>query len=317
MAELGVPENQLAAFVKFVNGFGDNLPSPSDLDKAGEMGTAYRTALLRFVDQTIMRPNATTRPRWASHPLGAIAFQLQAFTYAFSKNVLLRSARLAKTAMTEKDLDLVDRILMLGPLAMLAPLAMVQYIVGELRDWLFMDPERRKAQTQAAKIEKAISRAGLTGALDPYLQMVTGARYQKDPISTFTGPFLGVFSEGISALTQVIANNSPNTNAAERKAAEALYDVLVEPLANMLLGFAPVSLATGGVTSFLLPAMRDDFVDSVAGPRIGHKQQPVYGLSELVMGKQFESHSGSGSWGSSGGSGSWGSGGSSKSSWGR
>jgi hypothetical protein len=171
--------------------------------------------------------------------------------------------------------------------------------VGDLRDWLFMDPERRKAQTYAARVEKSISRAGLTGALDPYLQMVTGARYQKDPISTFTGPFLGVFGAGLGALEQRIANNSPNTNAAERKSTEALYDVLIEPLANMALGFAPVSPLTGLITSGFLPMMRDDFVDSVAGPRIGHKQQPVFGLSELLMGKQFKSQSGT--WASSGG----------------
>jgi hypothetical protein len=299
MAELGIPTDQLDAFVTYVNGFGDNLPSPDDLNRGGEMGAAYRTALLRFVDQTIMRPNATTRPRWASHPLGAIAFQLQAFTYAFSKNVLLRSGRLATTALTEKDMGLRDRALLLAPLAMLPVLALCQYIVGDLRDWLFMDPERRKAQTYAARVEKSISRAGLTGALDPYLQMVTGARYQKDPISTFTGPFLGVFGAGLGALEQRIANNSPNTNAAERKSTEALYDVLIEPLANMALGFAPVSPLTGLITSGFLPMMRDDFVDSVAGPRIGHKQQPVFGLSELLMGKQFKSQSGT--WASSGG----------------
>jgi hypothetical protein len=288
LAELGIPADQVDEFVKYVNTFGDNLPSPADLDKGGEMATAYRTALLRFVDQTIMRPSATTRPRWASHPVGAVAFQLQAFTYAFSKNVLMRSVRLGKTALTPSaDLTMVDRTLLLAPLLMLPALAMVQFEVGKLRDWLYMDPQRRKAQTPAAQIEKAISRAGLTGILDPYLQMVTNSRYQRDPISTFTGPFFGIFGTGLGAAIQRVANNAPGTNAAERKAAEAVYDVLFEPGINILLGYAPGSLLASAITTGFVPAMRDNFTDAVAGKRKGHKQQKVFGLTDMLQGKQF------------------------------
>jgi hypothetical protein len=294
LAELGVPEAQLDQFVRFVDGFGDTLPTASDLDRGGEMGAAYRTALLRFVDQTVMRPSATTRPRWASHPVGAVLFQLQAFSYAFSKNVVLRDVQMAKKAWDNKeDMHATERLLMAAPLIFLLPvLATTQFLVGELRDWLFMDPERQKAQTFTSKVERAISRAGITGALDPYLQMVTSARYSKDPLSTLTGPFLGVLGQGLGALQQYIANNSPGTNAAERRAYEALYDVLFEPGVNILLGYSPFSPLTTLITMGLLPAMRDDFVDGVAGPRIGHKQQPIYGLTEILAGKQFESKAG-------------------------
>lgn len=294
MEEMGIQKDQLDAFVTYVNGFGDTLPTASDLDKGGEMGAAYRVSLLRFVDQTILRPTSTTRPRWASHPVGAVLFQLQAFSYAFSKNVLLRDLRLAKTALTEKDMGLVDRILLAAPLMMMLPaLAMVQAIIGEMRDWLLMDPERYKAQTRTAKIEKAISRAGLTGALDPYVQMLSGARYQKDPLSALTGPFFGIFGSGLGALQQYIGNNSPNTNAAERKATEALYDVLIEPLVNIALGYSPASPLATVITTGLIPRLRDDFVDSIAGERIGHKQPKIFGVSELLAGKQFEKKSGS------------------------
>lgn len=294
MEEMGIPAGQLDQFVRFVNGFGDDLPTATDLDQGGEMGAAYRTALLRFVDQTVMRPSTTTRPRWASHPIGAVLFQLQAFSYAFSKNVMLRDLRLAKRAFTEEDMGTVDRLMLAWPLLMTLPLlGMTQFLVGELRDWLFMDPERREAQTTAAKVEKAISRAGFLGGFDPYVQMVSGARYQRDPVAAMTGPFLGVLGTGLGALNQYIGNNSPGTNAAERKATEALYDVLLEPLTNMLLGFAPVSPLTALITTGFLPAMRDDFVNSVAGERIGHRQQPVYGLTELLAGKQFEKEPGS------------------------
>lgn len=295
MGELGIPAGQMDEFVRFVNSMGDNLPTASDLNKAGEMGAAYRTALLRFVDQTVMRPSTTTRPRWASHPLGSVLFQLQAFSYAFSKNVMLRNLQLAKTAATPSaDLNAYDRLLLAAPLLMLLPLlGLTQALVGELRDWLFMDPERRAAQTTAAKVEKAISRAGFTGALDPYLQMITSARYSKDPLSTLTGPFLGVLGQGLGAAQQWIGNNSPNTNAAERKMTEALYDVVWEPGWNILLGFAPGSPLTTAITMGFLPSLRDNAVDWIAGERVGHRQQPVYGLSEILMGKQFAAPAGS------------------------
>lgn len=287
LGELGIPEDQVNDFVRFVNSFGDNLPTAAELDKGGAMGAAYRTGLLRFVDQTIMRPSSTTRPRWASHPVGAIAFQLQAFSYAFSKNVLLRSLRLGKKAMTESDLSLFDRTMLLAPLLMLPVLVAVQSYVGDLRDYLFMDPARRKAQTPATRLEKAISRAGLTGALDPYLQMLTNSRYQRDPVSTLVGPFMGVFGAGLEAGIQSVVNNTPSTNAAERKVAEAVYDVLLEPSWNILLGYAPGGLLTSSLTTGVIPAMRDNFVDTFAGKRKGHKQQKVFGLYDLMQGKQF------------------------------
>jgi hypothetical protein len=295
MEEMGIPAGQVDQFVKYVDSFGNDLPTPSDLDKGGEMGAAYRTALLRFVDQAIMRPTTTTKPRWASHPVGAVLFQLQAFNYAFAKNAVLRNLQLAKTAATPSaDLDMRDRLALAYPVIMMLPLlGFTQLIVGELRDRLFMDPERRKAQTYAARVEKAISRTGLLGALDPYVQMVSGARYQKDPISALTGPFFGVLGSGLGAAQQMMGNNSPNTNAAERRASEALYDTLFEPMVNIVLGYSPASPLATLITMGLIPGLRDDFVDSVAGPRIGHKQQPIYGVTEILTGKPYEKKSGS------------------------
>ena len=45
-------------------------------------------ALARFVDESIVRPNAAERPVWASDPRLALVWQLKSFFYAYGKNIV-------------------------------------------------------------------------------------------------------------------------------------------------------------------------------------------------------------------------------------
>ena len=45
-------------------------------------------ALARFVDESIVRPNAAERPMWASDPRFALVWQLKSFFYAYGKNIM-------------------------------------------------------------------------------------------------------------------------------------------------------------------------------------------------------------------------------------
>jgi hypothetical protein len=96
LAELGVPTEQAKDFAKYVLARRDGMPVSGDLD--GSLGDVYRVAVRKFVSRRIMDPNARLRPKWMSHPLGAVVGQLQAFNYAFYENVLKRNARLLKDA---------------------------------------------------------------------------------------------------------------------------------------------------------------------------------------------------------------------------
>jgi len=44
--------------------------------------------LYRFVDESIVRPNASERPAWASDPRFALVWQLKSFFYAYGKVVI-------------------------------------------------------------------------------------------------------------------------------------------------------------------------------------------------------------------------------------
>jgi hypothetical protein len=47
-----------------------------------------KTAVGRFVDEAIVRPNAAERPLWASDPHYALVWQLKSFYYAYGKNII-------------------------------------------------------------------------------------------------------------------------------------------------------------------------------------------------------------------------------------
>ena len=42
----------------------------------------------RFVEESIVRPNAAERPVWASNPYFALVWQLKSFFYAYGKNIV-------------------------------------------------------------------------------------------------------------------------------------------------------------------------------------------------------------------------------------
>lgn len=289
LRELSIPAGREADFAKFVRKFGARLPSSAELAKAGEMGRMYKTALQRFTDQTVMRPSASTRPAWANHPIGAVLFQLQSFGYAFQKNVINRWGRIhAKGFKGEDGLSALDSAAMVFP--MLAGMAMVtamQAIIGEVRDDIYR-PDRRE-ETDAAKLEKALSRAGLFGIADPWIQAATGVRYQRSITEGLLGPALGSVGSAADTALAYSLNNSENTNTAERKVIREFYDFGVEPLAQLALTLAPASgllgLAAKGASVFGLPMGRDEAVDAVAGPEEERSRQPRQGFSEMLFGE--------------------------------
>jgi len=81
LAELGLTAEQ-------VKGWQDN-----DFSFEGEDGAAVRDGLVRFVESSVLRPNAAERPIWASDPRFALIWQLKSFLYAFNKVILEGQSR--------------------------------------------------------------------------------------------------------------------------------------------------------------------------------------------------------------------------------
>jgi hypothetical protein len=277
LKELGVPAEKVKEFSAFVKKLGDDLPDASQL--GGEMGQIYRNAMVRFSDQSIQRPNAATRPKWANTELGSVVFQLQGFANAYHKNVLLRQKNLMVEAV-KGDYTTAERAQLMGgmiPGMMLS--AAVAGLVWEVRDRLYnkTPPDR----SMRAKIERALSGSGAFGALDPFFNMIGGLRYQKTPASAASGPAVGALNDVLTTLGNYVMNNSDKTNTAERRAADVFYQWAVEPAATALMAAtpAPVAPLTQALTVLALPAARQRFVDYVAGQK-AKKPQQIRGVTE-------------------------------------
>lgn len=279
LAELGVSDKDADAFAKFVVSKNDGRLSAGDVQ--GPMGDLYRTAIQRFMNQSIMSPEAVSKPRWMSHPIGSIVGQLQSFNYAFWENVVKRNGRLAVDAIKNDDnYTYYERARMVAPAMLMPVLVGVAYAIGEARDELLGDPKRRAQETGSQKALKAISRGAPIAPIDPLINWITSARYQRGAVDSFAGPLPSRIGQGLDAAAALYNENDPKSNKAERRAARAVYDLVIEPGANLLLSAAPVAplsaIATqaAGATS-----VREAFVSAVAGEdttkhRTGKK--PVY-----------------------------------------
>jgi len=284
LAELGIPKAQQAAFAQWMRGSAGNGMTAAALHLAPKaQAELFRRAVQRFVWQSIMSPNASTRPRWASHPVGAVAFQLSNFAWAFHKNVLARPFNLAKSP----DLTRMDAAIMAGSYLTMAAAAMLpaQIVVSYLRSELLdSEDSKRKRREQAARdpifrspitdepvgTDQALlvlSRSGLLGAFDPAFNLVTGVRYGRDLATSLAGPSAGLLlGAAQTGLDSVVGRNSPNTNASERRVARAVWDAGIEPAANWGLTFLPIPLAAILTQAAGHGGVRGAFIDGVAGP---------------------------------------------------
>jgi hypothetical protein len=290
LGELGIAPKDQPAFTKFVRGLDGKHATPADLK--GPMADQYKTAMLRFVDQAIQRPSASTRPAWASDPLGSTVFQLQSFNFAAQKNILNRMTK----AMADKDLSVAERAKMGGSfMAHMAAMTGISAAVWEARDAAFSRPDSRKLTT-GAKVERAMSGAGMFGKYDSALQAIGGGvRYGTSPLAAAGGPGLGNAVNLAKSLSDLSGpNNSPNTNTTERKAARTAYQVLGEPLlqaAMTPLKASPVGL---GLTAVGVPKAGEALVDAMLPPKEGNKKElpPIESTFETIKNKFMDEDDG-------------------------
>lgn len=265
LRELGVSEPERLASKLRDGGF--------ELDDVSRETSAlakeYATALIRFTNQTVMRPTRAEKPVWASHPVGSMFFSLMSYSYGFKKNVLDRTGRLALKGIQERDLSLLQ------PALGLAILTGWQYVNDTyIRTSIFGGgPDEDESAVQAGL--RAADRAGLTGALSPILNAFTGIRYQRSLGDSLLGPVIGRPADALTKIGALGVNNSEKTNTAERAAAGAVYDNLVEPAVDGLAAARLLGVARSGVVlgtgtrddKGVLPADREMFITAVAGPK--------------------------------------------------
>lgn len=272
LTELGIPKANAKSFAEALLKVRDGLPIAGEIKQDG-WGAYYRTAMRRFSKQSIMQPEDADRPRWMSTDLGRVAGQIQSFNYAFWKNILKRTARMTGDAADwRNDYTAIERMRLLGPLSVMPILLGVSAGVGAIRDKIWGDPNRRKEESALQKAIKIASRAVPVAPIDPWLNYAIGGRYTAQAVDKLVGPGIGGIAEGLDSARDLAFNNIPETNAAERRAAKAFYDLVLEPGFNVAAGgfqHGPISTAATAAGTQVVGAggTREAFVSGLAGEK--------------------------------------------------
>lgn len=292
LRELGIKNDDQAKFADWV--LSESGDMKGALQDGGAMAEKYSAALGRVVDGVIMNPGHQDKPRFASHPVGRVAYALMSYLYAFQQNVLNRAVRMARRGLGDSELTARERVQMFAPMAMLPMLAVAQYGLLPLRDALFeTDPERRKKKDQPAakgtvlephvpdwitgSMMEAVSRSGITGAADPLINMMISAKYERDPSTALLGPTGANWQKLVMDTAKFVTDrNSPNTNTHERQLAADVYNTFVDPVLSIgATRYLTAPAAAAATQALGVKGTREAFVEAVAGPENKRSKRQV------------------------------------------
>jgi hypothetical protein len=151
-----------------------------DPDAADELArdTRVRNALVRFVDEAILRPNPSQRPLWASDPNYMLISQYKSFVYAFQATILKRIKR---------ELDHGNfKVLLVA--AAYTPIMLVAELFRELLQHGPEGDERRENWGVTDYMTHAYKRTGMLGTDEFFVDASTDLNYGRLPGASFLGP---------------------------------------------------------------------------------------------------------------------------------
>lgn len=165
---------------------GNLVPKSPEQRKADmklyERDERIRTAIVRYTNEAILRPNASQRPVWASDPHFAIIFHLKQFMWSFVETTLGVAAHQAKNG----------RYAPLMITGLLFPTGMAG--VDALRDWLRYGSEGAPSMRGADWFDyasRAVQRSGLMGFTQLGLDAQRDIQYGGFGVETLLGPSIG------------------------------------------------------------------------------------------------------------------------------
>jgi len=160
------------------------------LDLTTPEGEAVQEAILNFVDEAIIRPNAAHRPTWASDPRFMLIWQLKSFFYSFGQIVVGGVLRESKSRWKEGDKigAMMSVGLMFGVLMPLAALALQtrELIKGALGKNGGGDDEGILGY-----LFELIDRTGILGPMSIIKMMSDAGDYGRSGVVTALGPTAG------------------------------------------------------------------------------------------------------------------------------
>jgi hypothetical protein len=141
---------------------------------APEFSTTQAQAMYRFVDQAVIRPNASMRASWLSDPRWMIFAHLKQFTYGMHKVTIAR-------AMHEAD---NDQMASLAILAGYAPMA----LAADMTKWALLGMNVTENWDAWDYMRHAVARGGLLGLWEFGTNVAGDAGSGRIPGSSLVGP---------------------------------------------------------------------------------------------------------------------------------
>lgn len=202
LSELGVT----AADVKAVQA--------ADFNFETEAGQRVKQAIGRFVEESIVRPNAAERPVWASNPYFGLVFQLKSFFYAYGKNIVGGVIRNTESTFRRDGKISTAAMPAVYAATALLPLAVAGMELRELMKFLFspitgavdfndktdafaFDSRkfRNNNMSNSEYLIEAVDRSGALGAFTMLFPMMEAGRFGDEFYTPLLGPTVQRFED--------------------------------------------------------------------------------------------------------------------------
>jgi hypothetical protein len=199
LRELGLTKADVDAWIKG----GKKLSTPE--------GLKMKLAVQRFVESSILRPNAAERPIWASDPRWALVWQLKSYFYAYSKVITGGILREAKSRAKEGQGGIEEATATLAVFGLTAVATMPLAMLGmELREYIKygvawalpgIDAKQRYFRTDRMDWDEylfeTIDKSGFLGPLSLGVMANQSAEYGKSPAVSLLGPTAETIDEAL------------------------------------------------------------------------------------------------------------------------
>lgn len=251
--EMGIPPSLREEYATWLRSQ-PGIPTVENLT-GGEWTPLYQQHMNRATDRSYQLGYKGDRPMGADHPAFRMMFQLQSFTYSFTRNILLplfdrvmhrseQGYRFAQEAGYGKAASLAagagSGLAAAAQSAKLAgSLVLATLITSTARQYLFAQDQWQKHEEDGTLgewlIDLAVQRSGLNGTFDPAIQVLTNLRYNADVATLLLGPgpnyILGNMQDVIAPIA---AAPSGETNTQYHRQVRAAYNLIGVPLASFL-----------------------------------------------------------------------------------
>ena len=166
-------------------------------------GLKVKAGIIRFVESSVLRPNAAERPVWASDPRWALVWQLKSFFWAYGKVIFGGTRREAATRLGDTTNTTTRRITEAGLIVALAglvtlPLAMLGLELREYAKyglaWLLPGVDADESYFRSDTMSwpdymgDIIDRSGIYGPFTLVNMMHQQAEWGRNPLLPVLGP---------------------------------------------------------------------------------------------------------------------------------